>query len=89
MDLAAGARKVIVAMQHITKEGNPRIVKQCTYPITAKQCVDLIITDMAVIEISKAGLLVKETAPGWTLEEIQDLTEPELIAAPDIKEITL
>ena len=89
MDLAAGARKVIVAMQHTTREGEPRIVKQCTSPITARQCVNLIVTDLAVIEVSKAGLLLKETAPGWTFEEIQGLTEYELIAAPDVREMTL
>jgi 3-oxoacid CoA-transferase B subunit len=89
MDLATGARKVIVAMQHTTREGKPRIVKQCTYPITARQCVNLIVTDLAVIEVSKESLIIKEIAPGWTSAEIQTFTEPELVVAPDLKEMTL
>ncbi len=89
MDLAAGAKKVIVTMLHTTKEGAPRIVKNCTYPLTARQCVTLIITDLAVIEVNDKGLLLKETAPGWTVPEIQNLTEAKLIPAPDLKEIEL
>lgn len=89
MDLAVGAKKVIVTMLHTTKEGKPRIIKECTYPLTAKQCVNLIVTDLAVIEVTKEGLVLKEIAPGWTVEEVQALTEPELIVAPDLKEITL
>lgn len=89
MDLAVGAKKVIVTMLHTTKEGKPRIIKECTYPLTAKQCVNMIVTDLAVIEVTKEGLVLKEIAPGWTVEEVQALTEPELIVAPDLKEITL
>jgi 3-oxoacid CoA-transferase B subunit len=89
MDLAAGAKKVIVAMLHCTKEGKPRIVKQCAYSVTARQCVSLIVTDLAVIEVSKGRLMLKEIAPGWTPEEVQALTEPELVVAPDLREITL
>ena len=89
MDLAVGAKKIIVAMLHTTKEGAPRIVKKCSYPLTAKQCVSLIITDLAVIEVTANGLILKETAPGWTFNEIQDLTEAKLIPAKDIKEIAL
>jgi 3-oxoacid CoA-transferase subunit B len=89
MDLAAGAGKVIVTMLHTTKDGQPRIVKTCTYPLTAKQCVSLIITDLAVIEVAGEGLIIRETAPGWTVPEIQQLTEAELIPAADIKEIEL
>lgn len=89
MDLAAGARKVIVVIQHVTKDGQMRIVKNCTYPMTAKQCVSLIITDLAVIEVTGKGLVLKEIAPGLTVEEIQALTEPQLIVAADLKEITL
>ena len=89
MDLAVGAKKVIVTMLHTTKEGKPRIIKECTYPLTAKQCVNLIVTDLAVIEVTKEGLVLKEIAPGWTVEEVQALTEPEFIVAPDLKEITL
>ncbi len=89
MDLATGAKKVIIAMEHITKDGKPKIVKQCHFPLTAKECVDLIVTDLAVIEVTKNGLLIKETAPGWSVEEIQALTEPQLVIAKDLKEIEL
>ncbi|MEE9400721.1 MAG: CoA-transferase [Dehalococcoidia bacterium] len=83
MDLAVGSRMVIITMDHTTKEGNYRIVKKCSYPLTAKECVDLIVTDLAVIEVTPEGLLLKEVAPGWTAEEVQALTEPKLIIAPD------
>jgi len=89
MDLAVGSRRVIIIMEHTTKEGKPRIVKKCTYPLTAKESVDLIVTDLAVIEATPEGLLLKEVAPGWTADEIQELTEAELIISPDLKEIEL
>ena len=89
MDLAFGARRVIIAMNHVTKEGNYRIVKKCSYELTAPECVDLIVTDLAVIEVTKEGLVLKEVAPGWSPEEVQSLTEPKLIVAPDCQEITL
>jgi len=89
MDLAVGSKMVIITMDHTTKEGNYRIVKKCSYPLTAKECVDLIVTDLAVIEVTPEGLLLKEVAPGWTAEEVQALTEPKLIIAPDLKEIEL
>jgi len=89
MDLAVGSRRVIIIMEHTTKEGKPRVVKKCTYPLTAKESVDLIVTDLAVIEVTPGGLLLKEVAPGWTADEIQELTEAELIISPDLKEIEL
>jgi len=89
MDLAFNARKVIVLTEHVTKGGKPKIVKQCSTPLTAPSCVDLIITDLAVLEVTKEGLVLKEIAPGWTPEEIQALTEPKLITAPELKEIEL
>jgi 3-oxoacid CoA-transferase B subunit len=87
MDLAFGAKKVIVTMGHTTKNGEPRILKKCTLPVTAKECVDLIVTDIAMIEVTPKGLVLKEVAPGWTPKEVQALTEPELKIAPDLKEI--
>jgi 3-oxoacid CoA-transferase subunit B len=87
MDLACGVKRLIVLMQHVTASGEPRIVKQCTYPLTARGVVDTIITDVAVIEVAKEGLIVKEIAPGWTPEEVQSLTGPELVVAPDLREI--
>lgn len=89
MDLAFCCKKVIVAMEHTTPKGGLKIVKQCTYPLTAPNCVDLIVTDLAVIEVIKDGLLLKEIAPGWTVEEVQVVTEPKLIVADDLTEITL
>jgi len=89
MDLAIGAKRVIVTMMHTTKDGEPRIVKQCTYPLTAKECVSTIFTDIAVIEVTPGGLVLKEIAPGWSAEEVQELTQPRLIVAPDLHEIEL
>ncbi len=79
MDLAAGARKVIVMMKHVTNDGLPRIVRECSYPLTAKNCVSLIVTDIAVIKVIDDGLELCETAPGWTPAQVQQLTEPQLI----------
>lgn len=89
MDLARGAKTVIVAMLHTTKDGKPKIVKECRYELTARRCVSLIVTDMAVIEVTPAGLVLKEIAPGFRPEEIQMVTEPKLIMASDLKEIEL
>jgi len=89
MDLAVGAKKVIVAMIHTTRDGTPKIVRECTYEITARRCVSLIVTDMAVIEVTPAGLVLKELAPGLTPEDVQAVTEPQLIIADDVKEVEL
>lgn len=89
MDLAVGAKRVIVAMIHTTKDGNPKIVRECKYELTARQCVSLIVTDIAVIEVTPAGLVLKEVAPGLTPDEIQAVTEPKLLIASDLKEIEL
>ena len=89
MDLAAGAKRVIVTMEHTTKDDKPKILNKCTYPLTCKECVNLIVTDIAVIEVTKEGLLLKEVAPDWTAAEVQALTEAELLVASDLKEIEL
>ena len=89
MDLAVGAKQVIVAMEHTDKENNPKLVRECSFPLTGKECVNLVITDLAVIQVTSRGLLVKELAPYWTLEEVQDLTEPSLIPSTDLKPIEL
>jgi 3-oxoacid CoA-transferase subunit B len=89
MDLAAGCARVIVMMLHTTKEGAPRIVKQCSFPLTASNCVSKIFTDVAVIDVTESGLILKEVAPGWTAEEVQAITEARLIPAADLKEIEL
>ena len=89
IDLVYGARRVIAIMEHVTKNGEFKILEKCTYPLTGKECVSLVVTDIAVIEPTKEGLVLKEFAPGWTPEEIQKLTEPELILADDLKAIEL
>lgn len=89
MDLAVGAKKVIVAMDHTTRDGQPKLVRECSYPLTAKCCVDLIISDLAVIEVTQHGLVMKEVAPGWSVEEVQALTEPQLLVAEDLEEMEL
>jgi len=89
MDLAVGAGKVIVTMLHTTKKGEPRIVSNCTFPLTARQCVSLIVTDLAVIEVTKEGLVLTEIASGWNVPEVQALTEAKLVPATDLKEIEL
>jgi 3-oxoacid CoA-transferase subunit B len=78
MDIAVGARRLIVAMEHNAKDGSPKIVKRCTYPLTAVECVHTIITDLAVIDVTPEGLLLREVAPGWTAAEVQRFTEPKL-----------
>ena len=85
MDLVTGARKVIVAMEHVDKYGNPKILKKCNLPLTAKAKVSLIITDMAVIEVSPQGLILKETAEGVSVEEVLKATEAELQVAAEVK----
>lgn len=89
MDLAVGAKKVIIAMMHTTNSGVPKIVKECSYPITATRVVKLIVTDLAVIEVTDKGLVLKEVAPGLTAEDVQSVTEPKLIISPDLTEIQL
>ncbi len=89
MDLAVGAKKVIVAMTHVTNTGEPKIVKECTYPLTAKAVVKLIVTDLAVIKVTLEGLLLTEVAPGITAKDVQSVTESKLIISPDLAEIQL
>jgi 3-oxoacid CoA-transferase subunit B len=89
MDLATGCKELVVMMLHTTKEGGPRIVRQCTFPLTAKNCVNKIFTDLAVMDVTPKGLILREVAPGWTAEEVQGLTEAKLIFAEDLKEIEL
>lgn len=89
MDLAVGARRIIVAMEHSDKKGSPKLVNECAYPLTARECVDLIVTDIAVIDVAPQGLTLREMAPGWTVEDIQKETEASLIISPELKEIEL
>ncbi len=88
MDLVTGARRVIVAMQHSAK-GEPKIVERCALPLTSVRRVDLVVTDLAVIEPTDAGLILKETAPGVTVEQVIANTGCELIVAPDLRSMPL
>ncbi len=89
MDLAVGAKKLFIAMEHTTKKGEPKVVSQLTYPATALRKVQKIFTDLAVIEVTNKGLLLKEIYPGITPEELQSVTQPKLIIDPGLKEIEL
>ena len=85
MDLVAGARRVIVAMEHTTKDGTPKILKKCTLPLTGVKVVETICTEMAWIRVTKEGLVLEEIAPGLTVEDVQKVTEAKLIIAKQLK----
>ena len=85
MDLVAGARRVVITMEHTAKDGTPKILEHCTLPLTGCRCVSLIVTELAVIEVVKEGLLLKEIAPDTNLEAVKKATGTELLVAPDLK----
>ncbi len=89
MDLAFGVTRLVVVMTHTTKNNEPKIVNECSYLLTAPRCVNQIITDIAVIELTPEGLVLTETVPGWTAEEVQSLTEPTLKISADLIEMAL
>ena len=89
MDLAAGARRVIVAMEHTTRDGEPRILDACSYPLTAERCVDLVVTNLAVLEVTGEGLVLREVAPGVTVREVQEATGAKLLVPENVKEMDL
>ena len=82
MDLVAGAKRVFIAMEHATRDNKPKILKKCTLPLTGVEVVDHIVTELAVIGVTPNGLLLRELAPGATLEQVQSLTEPRLVLPP-------
>src|SRR6266851_773385 len=85
MDLVAGARRVVVAMEHTTREGQPKILKKCTLPLTGAKVVDTIVTEMAYIRVSRDGLVLEEVAPGLTAEDVQRVTEASLLVSSSLK----
>ncbi len=85
MDLVASARRVVVAMEHTTREGAPKILKKCTLPLTGARVVDTIVTEMAYIRVTPTGLVLEEIAPGLTPEDVQKATEATLLSSPHLK----
>ena len=89
MDLAIGAKKLLIAMEHVTNDGKPKLVRELTYPATASKKVNKIFTDLAVIDVTPEGLLLREIYPSLTVEDLQSVTGPKLLIAPDLREIEL
>ncbi|NOK20431.1 CoA transferase subunit B [Corallococcus carmarthensis] len=87
MDLAVGAKRIYVAMEHANKDGQPKILKKCSLPLTGLKCVHHIVTDHAFMDVTPEGLVLRELAPGLTVERVQQLTEPKLKIAPDLREM--
>lgn len=85
MDLVASAKRVIVAMEHTTKDGEPKIVNRCSLPLTGIRVVHMIVTELGVIDVTPQGLVLREVAPGIAPEDVQKVTEPRLHHAPDLK----
>jgi 3-oxoacid CoA-transferase subunit B len=85
MDLVAGAKRVIVMMEHANKEGRSKVLRQCSLPITGRGCVSAVCTDLAWLEVTPGGLVLRELAPGVTVDQVQALTEPRLEVAPGVK----
>jgi 3-oxoacid CoA-transferase B subunit len=87
MDISVGAERLIVTMEHTAKDGSPKILRACTYPLTAIECASTIITDIAVIDVTPGGLSLREVAPGFSPEEVQQATEPRLLILGKIPEM--
>jgi 3-oxoacid CoA-transferase subunit B len=89
MDLVAGAKRVVVMMEHATREGRPKLLRQCSLPLTGRRCVSAICTDQAWIDVTQDGLVLREVAAGTTPEALQKITEPNLIVAPGLRTMSV
>ena len=89
MDLVAGVKRVVVVMEHTNKHGDPKILRECTLPLTGKGCVNLIISDLAVFEFTEAGLVLLELAPGVSEQEVREKTEASFVTSADLREVAL
>jgi len=85
MDLVAGARRVVVMMEHVSRDGQPKLLRACSLPLTGKRCVSAVCTDLAWIDVTKDGLVLRELAPGVSADQVKAKTEAALIVAPDVK----
>ena len=86
MDLAVGAKRVWIALEHTTRDGKPRLLNRCNLPLTAVGVVQRVVTDLGLFDLTPEGFLMREIAPGFTPEEVQELTEAKLTISPDLKE---
>jgi len=89
MDITGHTKRLIAMLTHTTKKGKPKVLKECLLPVTARGVVDMIVTDLAVMDVTPTGLVLREVAPGYTPEDIQSITEPTLTVSADLKEITV
>jgi 3-oxoacid CoA-transferase subunit B len=89
MDLAVGAKRVFVAMEHANKEGKSKLLRECTLPLTGLKCVNHIVTEYAFLDVTTEGLVLREVAPGVSVDRVRSLTEATLLIAPDLREMKI